>query len=266
MEYPAGSGIPLVVAGASWGATITDNSTDWNAAVAAVEGAGVGIMAPDSTETSELNYIPWYSANQLIDTKISEAGGGSGATGVSLATELQSLGANVKAIPIFCDMDASTGYTLLDSTIYVTAVYIPVAETITGVRFSLSVQGNYTADGNNRVGLYKVSGTTATLVASTANDGDLWKGAQYAWTNHAFSSTYSAEAGAYYIGFLYNYSAQTAAPIIYCGEAVALGNQSSFMGNSVRVRGTLANQSDLPSSFNMTSASTKTDSPMIILY
>jgi hypothetical protein len=30
--YPAGSGIPIIVSGTSWGTTITDNSTNWNTA------------------------------------------------------------------------------------------------------------------------------------------------------------------------------------------------------------------------------------------
>lgn len=263
-EYPAGSGIPIVVSGASWGTTITDNSTDWNAAVAAVEGAGVGIMAPDSTETSELNYLPWYSANQLIDTKISAAGGGEG--GDYLVNALVSLGGKIIAAPIFCDMDASTTTALQDSDMFVVAIYLPKDTTLTGVRFSLGTQGDYTADGNNRIGLYKVSGTTATLVASTTNDPDTWKGAQYAWTDHAFSSPYEATKGGYYIGCLYNYSAQTAAPAIYSGEPIALMNQSSFMGNSVRLRGFITDKSDLPSSFSMTGFSSNTASPMIILY
>jgi hypothetical protein len=32
VPYPAGSGIPLVVTGTSWGTTITNNSTNWNTA------------------------------------------------------------------------------------------------------------------------------------------------------------------------------------------------------------------------------------------
>lgn len=32
MVYPSGSGIPIVSSGASWGTTITDNSTNWNSA------------------------------------------------------------------------------------------------------------------------------------------------------------------------------------------------------------------------------------------
>lgn len=218
-----------------------------------LDNATLGVALADSNI-----YDGGYATRTFVESLIG--------SGVSLATELQSLGANVKAIPIFCDMDASSSKTLTDAELFVTAVYLPEDMTITGARFSLAIQGDYTADNNNRIGLYKVSGTTATLVASTVNNGDLWKGAQYAWTNHPFSSTYSAEKGAYYIAFLYNNSAEVTAPRIYCGEPITLAHQSSFMGNSVKVKGTLADQSDLPSSFNMTSASAKTESPMIILY
>ena len=218
--------------------------------------ATVGIALADSTGYGSGNYMPRYSTEQLIASKI----------GGELGEALRAFGGKIIAAPIFCDMDASTTTALQDSDMFVVAIYLPKDTTLTGVRFSLGTQGDYTADGNNRIGLYKVSGTTATLVASTTNDPDTWKGAQYAWTDHAFSSPYEATKGGYYIGCLYNYSAQTAAPAIYSGEPITLMNQSSFMGNSVRLRGFITDKSDLPSSFSMTGFSSNTSSPMIILY
>lgn len=224
---------------------------------ALITNAEVGIRLADSTGYAPGNYLPRTSAEALIESM---------ASGADMAEALQAFGGLVKAIPLQCDMDASTGKTLTDAELFVTAVYLPKDMTITGARFSLSTQGDYTADNNNRIGLYKVSGTTATLVASTTNNQDLWKSAAYAWTNHPFSSTYSAEKGAYYIAFLYNNSAQVTAPVMYAGETTTLNNQSTFMGNSVRLKGTISSQTDLPASFNMLGTSTKTDSPMIILY
>jgi len=92
------------------------------------------------------------------------------------------------------------------------AVYIPKTTTITGVRWFQTVQGNYTANNYNGVALYSVSGSTLTRVDSSANDGNIWKTSSNTWGSKAFSNTYSAAAGIYYIGMLYSSSAQTTTP------------------------------------------------------
>jgi hypothetical protein len=279
MVYPTGSGIPLVVSGTSWGTTITNNSTNWNTAYSWGDHSSAGYATPqdindtmnvylagaeeviavkDSTGYAAGNYLPRYSAEQLITNM---AG-----WGADIAKALRAFGGKIIAAPIFCDMDASTSLVLQDSDMFVVAIYLPRDTTLTGVRFSNAQNASYTADANNRIGLYKVSGTTATLVASTPNDADTWTGAQYAWVDKPFSSPYQATKGAYYIGLLYNSSAQTQAPSIYAGEAMTLMNQSSFMGNSVRLRGFITDKTDLPASFGMTSFSSNTASPMTLLY
>lgn len=223
-----------------------------------ITNAEVGIALADSTGHAQGNYLPRYSAEQLITNM---AG-----WGADIAEALRAFGGKIIAAPIFCDMDASTSLVLQDSDMFVVAIYLPRDTTLTGVRFSNAQNASYTADANNRIGLYKVSGTTATLVASTPNDADTWTGAQYAWVDKPFSSPYQATKGAYYIGLLYNSSAQTQAPSIYAGEAMTLMNQSSFMGNYVRLRGFITDKTDLPASFGMTSFSSNTASPMILLY
>jgi len=96
---------------------------------------------------------------------------------------------------------------LFDATLYVVGYYLPVGATISGVKFFQGVQGNYTADNYNGVALFSYSGGTITLVASSTNDGNIWKGTSNTWQTKAFSSTYVAAAGMYFIGMLYNYSA-----------------------------------------------------------
>ena len=44
------------------------------------------------------------------------------------------------------------------------------------MKFVQIAQGLYTATNENRIGLYSYSEGTITLVASTADNGDLWKG------------------------------------------------------------------------------------------
>ena len=55
------------------------------------------------------------------------------------------------------------------------AIYLETPQTITGVKWYQGTLGSYTANNENRVGLYTVSGGTLTLVASCANDGNLWQ-------------------------------------------------------------------------------------------
>lgn len=114
-------------------------------------------------------------------------------------------------IPIYA---LASSQTFVDGRQYMMPIYLHKASTITGVKFLQTTQGNYTADNNNRIGLYTITTGILTLVASCANDGDLWKGATSSLVTKAFSASYSAIAGFYYIGYLYNNSAQTTAPAI----------------------------------------------------
>lgn len=136
---------------------------------------------------------------------------------------------------------------LVDGQIKFTAVYLPKAATLTGVKFYVRTLGVYTGDNNNRIGLYSYSGGNLTLVASSANSATLWTSAANAVQTIPFSSTYAAAAGIYFVAFLYNNSAQTTAPAL--ASAVALNNlamASTALGftNSAKLTGT-ANGTDL---------------------
>jgi hypothetical protein len=109
------------------------------------------------------------------------------------------------------------------------AVYLDKKSTVTGIVVGMETAGNYTADNENRVGLYKVVGTTYTLVASSPNNGDLWK-ASAGRLNVAFSTPYIADAGAYYIAFLLNYSAKVTTPQLYGANAALSTGQPILMG------------------------------------
>lgn len=241
-NYPEGSGIPVVVTGASWGTTITDNSTDWNAAAAAFENSAGGIMAADSTETSELNYLPWYSANELIDSKIEAIPPSTG----SFLSELQSLGSDAIALPIGASQPMATNKALADGTAYWQSFYLPTADTITGIKFIQRTQGGYTAADSNCVALYSVSGTTYTRVAMSANNGDLWKGSGYSLQTVAFTSAYSATAGNYFVCMVYNQSAETTAPSIYCWNSSVGVSQLLTGTNAHRISGTVTSEGGPP--------------------
>ena len=104
---------------------------------------------------------------------------------------------------------------LASGTMRFIAVYLPSAQTLTGVKWVQSVIGNYTANNFNGVVLYSYSAGTLTQVAASNNTGTAWS-ASFTTTlaNLAFSGTYAAAAGLYVVGLIYSSSAQTTAPSI----------------------------------------------------
>jgi hypothetical protein len=182
----------------------------------------------------------------------------------------QDLGSTFKCYTLSAPQGISgitASLSLSDNSARFIVVYVPTATTITGVKWYQVTQGVYTADQTNQIGLYSISAGSMTLVASSANNGNLWKGTSQTWVNEAFSSPYSASAGVYVIGMVYNSSAQTTAPAI--GAATAL--QSAVAGtndfaNSVKINGNLVTQNSLPASTAMSSISTATSQPLLWLY
>lgn len=132
-----------------------------------------------------------------------------------------------------------------NNTLQLASLWVPDTRPITGVAFEMDTQGNYTANNNNKVGLYSSDGTTLTLVASSANDGNLWKAA-VGGAQKAFSAPYTPPApGVYFIGALWNQSALVQAPLL--GRQAALTtNASKQWGNKSILHGTVAGQNDLP--------------------
>jgi len=169
----------------------------------------------------------------------------------------QDLGSTFKSYPLTMPQGITgitTNSTLNDGSARFTIVYVPLGATITGVKWYQTTQGVYTADNYNGVGLYTYSAGTLTLVASSTNDGDIWKAASNTWATKAFSSTYVATAGIYVICALYNSSAQTTAPAI--GAAAAASNNavmSNDFTNSAKISSSLAAQTSLPASTAMSS-------------
>jgi hypothetical protein len=128
-----------------------------------------------------------------------------------------------------------------------TPVYIPYAQTITGVKWWQVTAGVYTASNYNGVGLYSYSGGTLTLVASSTDDGAIWKAASGTLGSKAFSSTYNAAAGLYFIATLHSRSATTTAPTIGC-NALFAGNVATTIDftNSAKLAGYVSSQTSLP--------------------
>lgn len=137
---------------------------------------------------------------------------------------------------------------LADGTARFVAINITEQTTITGVTWWQSVAGDYTADNYNGVALYSYSAGTITLVASSTNDGNIWKQTVATFGSKNFSSTYAAAPGIYFVGYLYNTSAQTTAPSIGAYTTlVNAGIPSGGLTNSAKITSQLATQTAFPS-------------------
>jgi hypothetical protein len=143
---------------------------------------------------------------------------------------------------------AMGGGGLSDGTLTLSALYVPAAITMTNVHWNQSTQGNFTSDNENRIGIYTSDGTDLTLVASTTDDGNLWKAA-YGPASKALTTPYAASAGWYWVGKLYNSSAQTTAPSLMTGGGP---NGSGWFTNAAdRGAMTLAAQTTLPATVSI---------------
>jgi len=150
----------------------------------------------------------------------------------------QAMGSAVKSVGLGVPnlANVASGASLTSSSMRLIAVYLAKAATLTGIKWMQTIIGNYTANNENRVGLYTYSAGILTLVASSADDGNLWKTASSGTMgSKAFSSTYAASAGLYFIGLLWNSSSTVAAPQIGIGANLGAVVNTSDFTNSGRI-------------------------------
>jgi hypothetical protein len=210
------------------GTGITGLGTSGNAQTGATQVLATGTGGTDFAISSSSNTQTF----NLPTASASNRGAVTSADWTTMMTQIlltgyQALGGTQKAITLTVPDNKIlvVSATLVDGSIRMVPVYIPVATTITGVRWYQGTAGNYTADNYNGVGLYsQVSGGTFNLVASSTNDGNTWKATSQSWATKAFSAPYSAAAGIYYVAALYNSSAETTAPLIGAGTALPSNN------------------------------------------
>lgn len=161
----------------------------------------------------------------------------------------QAMGSTIVAQNIDGDISNGTsGATLTDGRIYFQAVYLPVATTLSGVKWYQVTAGSYTGDNENRIGLYSYSAGTLTLVASSTNDANIWTATSGTIASKAFSSTYAAAAGLYFVAYIYNNSAQTTAPVLGIINSASSINTVTDFTNSAKTSGLMSGQTALPAS------------------
>lgn len=141
----------------------------------------------------------------------------------------------------------SANFNPVSQSVYFQAVWLPVAQTLTGIKWYQRTAGSYTASNYNGVGLYTYSGGTLTLVASSTNDGNIWTASTNSVGSKAFTSSYVASAGLYFIAVLYSSSAVVTPP--------AFGTTTNFTNlaqsaldftNSAKICSLLAAQTSFP--------------------
>lgn len=188
-------------------------------------------VASWNMQSLQMSLPAYTSATSFGGTMVASLGVDTGGNILTTATSLnhqiaaqQAAGSVIKGYNIGCPIPALAFNSILISsgvTSY-TAIYIHTTTTITGVKWYQQNQGNYTANNYNGVGLYSTSGGTLTLVASSSNDGNIWKASGTAFASKAFAATYTANPGIYYIGALYSNSAQVTQPTVgFAGSAAA---------------------------------------------
>lgn len=235
--------------GGTLDATPTDGSTN------GVESNGVfdALATKQATLVSETNLKSVDGAQSLL-------GSGGITTDLSLLA-LQALGSVIKGQTVGVPSPSwMSGQSVLSTgRMEMIAVYLPVAATITGVKFWQQTQGVFTANNTNSISLYSYSGGTLTKEAESANNGNIWKGASTTIQTVAFASSYAAAAGIYFVGYLYSTSSASTAPTVGILAASVGGNANAFdFTNSAKLHSNRTSQTAAASSYAMSDFSATT--------
>ena len=235
-------------------------------AVLQADSTSAGFLKPRMNTTSRNAIVSPANGLEIYNTDTNSTDYWNGATWLALGinnllttTAFQALGSQFKGFsPFNPGYNCSATNSPTSQTIYFTAYYLPIAQTITGVKFFQSTQGNYTASNYNGVGLYTYNAGTLTQVASSTNDGNIWKGGAQTWQTKAFSSTYNAQPGIYFIAVLYSSSAVTSSPALGSTNSASANAAVYDFTNSAKLSASINAQTSLPASQVMSSLTTST--------
>ena len=232
--------------------------------VVGTSGTNFAITSSGSTHTFDLPTASSTNRGALSTTDWSRF------ANFQVLTGYQTLGSTFKSIlmsnPSISNITQSL--TLATGQLRAVAVYVPIAQTITGLKWFQAVQGVFTGSGYNGVALFTYSGGTLTRVAFSTDSEATWETASAnSWGSVAFATPYSASEGLYYVGLLYNGTGT--APAIYgtVNSINANVNIADFT-NSAKLNLTLGSQTAMPSSVSMSGAGVAVigQNPAVYLY
>ena len=180
----------------------------------------------------------------------------------------QALGSAIKAHTVggsYTDTPASASVSLTDGRFMFAPVWLSKRSTITGLAFLPATVGNFTGDAENALGLYSYSAGTITLIAKTANTEGVWKNTTATFVKAPLSAPQTLAAGIYFVGTLYNNSAQTTAPAIRVTSTLANAAQSQ-LDIAFPWVGYIAGQASIPATLDLTTATAQQALPIFFLY
>lgn len=146
-------------------------------------------------------------------------------------------------------------------------VQILAAATATGIAFCQVLQGSYTANNTNQVGLYSYSGGTATRIAVSANNGNLWKGLSDSFNQEPFVTPVDITPGVYFMAIIYNNIGFVTNPKIAAAAAAPTGLYARLdLPNSAATYASIAGQTALPATQAMSGVGGSGAHPWLALY
>lgn len=150
--------------------------------------------------------------------------------------------------PGVCTNATDNTAALGSGTLFLYAVYLPSPATITGVSTYVQTAGVGTW-GINKVALYGADGTR---LAQSASDTSAWKA--LGLYDRAFSATYDADRGLYYIALLHIRTATTTIPRLASRNSFATTLANVRTASSFPRAAFFSAQTDMPASLTLSSA------------
>jgi hypothetical protein len=162
---------------------------------------------------------------------------------------------------------ANTSNTFVSQAARFAFFYLEQGITATGLRMLCRVVGVYTPNNFNGVALYSFVGGVITRIAISADIPTLWSGtAAGSIISAPFTAPINLLPGIYFVGLLYNTSAQTTAPQIDYFTTFATNKSLALFTGNVALTYTLAAQTTLPASATVASLTAVSSWPWLALY
>jgi len=178
----------------------------------------------------------------------------------------QYLGSSIKFFPIGVNsfIQATTNLQFINTRIFLTAIYVPTTTTVTGVKWVTGSAGSLFVGANyNGIALYSYNVGTGLCVRidSTASDANTWTTAGF--QSKAFVTPISLTQGVYYLAAICNGSATTFPSIT---QTAAQSTVTTYDFTSPAKLTGNSNGSVSPASFNLSTITSTTNTPVIALY